>query len=104
MLSLGSKIVVQQVTHGKYHMPSTQTSENFIFLSAHAQKRLFYNLKVAIKTSPHVRQSPTMADSNATPSRSVPSRPSWQFLEAPLLRKAGEILMLTGRRTKSFCS
>ena len=50
-----------------------------MFLHAHAQERLLYRLKIALKTSLRIRWSQTkmegekstMADSNATLSRSV---------------------------------
>ena len=66
-----------------------------IFLRAHAEERVLYRLKIAIKASLQVSRSYNCAK------RSL-SRYSWKFLGALMLRKAGQTLMLTGKHSESF--
>ena len=86
---------------------------NVFLLLAHAQERLLYHLDIAIQALLPVRRSQeqkrekekkTMADTYKTLSGSVSSRSSRNFLEAFLLRKAGQTAMLTGKHSESFRS
>ena len=78
----------------------------------YGQERFLYHLKIAIKTllrfdgcaKKFFFFKSIMADLYTTQPRSVSSRPSRQFLEALLLRKAGQTLMLTGRQSESYHS
>ena len=79
-------------------------------LSAHAQERLLYHLKITIKKNyfhlncqaNNTGKKSTMADLYTTPSRTISFRPSWQFLEALLLRNAGQPQMLIGKHSEYF--
>ena len=64
-----------------------------------SNKKNFYFCWIAMRTKMGMS---TMADSCATLSRSVSSRPSRQFLNALLLRKAEQAPMLTGKHLESL--
>ena len=71
-------------------------------MPALAQERLLNRLRRATNTSlPVTRMKPTMADSYATPSRSVSSRPRLQFLEALLLGNAAQTPTLLEKLSES---
>ena len=79
-------------------------NQPYELINLHMPSRSLYHYKIVIDTlAGHACKKggiSTMADSFITPRRSVFSRPSLQFLEALLLREAGQTPMLTGQHSE----
>ena len=102
----------------KHHMASTRTSVlKYMYLIVHTiYTSIFYvhmpSRALSYKNSNKyfyfwtldgpANKNQQWLTPSATPSRSVSSRPSRQFLEALLLRKAGQTPMLTQKHSESF--